>query len=46
VLSSEQDPNICLVTEQERELIFLLWNPEAKKRSSEEMSASILEVLT
>ena len=45
VLSSEQDPKICFVTEQEREFIFLLWNPEAKKRSREEISASILEVL-
>lgn len=45
VLSSEQDPRICLVTEQERELTFLLWNPEAKNESSDEISASILEVL-
>lgn len=44
MLSSEQDPKICLVTEQERELIFLLWNPDAKNESKEEISASILEV--
>lgn len=45
VLSSEQEPSSCLVTEHESELIFLLWKPEAKKESSEEMSASILDVL-
>ncbi len=45
MLSSEQEPNICLVTEQEREFTFLLWNPEEKNGSREEISASILEVL-
>ena len=45
VLSSEHDPSICLVTEQDKEFIFLLWKPEAKKRSSEEISASPLDVL-
>jgi hypothetical protein len=45
-LSSEQDPRICLVTEQESEFTFLLWKPEKKKGSREEMSASMREVLT
>lgn len=30
VLSSEHDASNCLVTDLERQLIFLLWNPEAK----------------
>jgi len=44
-LSSEQEPKICLVTEQVKELIFLLWKPDAKNGSREDISASILVVL-
>lgn len=46
VLSYEHEPRICLVTEQESELTFLLWKPDEKKGSREEISASIREVLT
>lgn len=46
VLSYEHDPRICLVTEQDNEFTFLLWKPEEKKGSKDDISASMREVLT
>lgn len=46
VLSSEHDPSSCLVTEHDKELTFLLWKPDAKNISNDDISASILEVFT
>ena len=45
VLSSAQEAISCFVTERVRELIFLLWKPQEKNWSMDEMSASIRLVL-